>query len=283
MESQPHSWSWVPTGRQWASWPARLILLIPGVELAHEQQAGAAMLQHEAHGLGGFGGEYGNRCATWPSRWPPGHEKWAQFWTKWQMSAPGSKFCAFRWLPCGALGPWFVARCSPAPGHHPSVASKHPIRQFGFMVEHNRESTFAWPLGLLMIGVHRIPQASPNVLPDKRQCDRVTLIFIAPPVPCFDFSSIRRNSTRSRFDDVVRSTPSFRPRTGQRAMAACVAETLAAADLGEHTTKGAPLPSSRQEPALASPPHTQYPPLPWHWSAKRGSSFPRPPWRCKSS
>lgn len=40
----------------------------------------------------------------------------------------------------------------------------------------------------------------------------------------------------SAFDAVVGSTPGFRPRAGQRAMAACVAETLTAADLGEHAS-----------------------------------------------
>lgn len=37
------------------------------------------------------------------------------------------------------------------------------------------------------------------------------------------------------FERVVGETPGFRRRTGQHAMAACVAETLARADLGEHT------------------------------------------------
>lgn len=40
----------------------------------------------------------------------------------------------------------------------------------------------------------------------------------------------------SAFDAVVGTTPGFRPRAGQRAMAACVAETLTAADLGEHAS-----------------------------------------------
>lgn len=38
------------------------------------------------------------------------------------------------------------------------------------------------------------------------------------------------------FDTVVGATPGFRPRAGQHAMAACVATTLARADLGEHAT-----------------------------------------------
>ncbi|WP_413894459.1 hypothetical protein [Candidatus Skiveiella danica] len=38
----------------------------------------------------------------------------------------------------------------------------------------------------------------------------------------------------SAFETVVGSTPGFRPRPGQHEMAACVAATLARADLGEH-------------------------------------------------
>jgi ATP-dependent DNA helicase DinG len=38
------------------------------------------------------------------------------------------------------------------------------------------------------------------------------------------------------FEAVVCATPGFRPRLGQHAMAACVADTLARADLGEHPT-----------------------------------------------
>ncbi|MBK9347223.1 MAG: ATP-dependent DNA helicase DinG [Burkholderiales bacterium] len=38
------------------------------------------------------------------------------------------------------------------------------------------------------------------------------------------------------YENVLGATPGFRPRAGQHAMAACVADTLARADLGEHAT-----------------------------------------------
>ncbi len=43
-------------------------------------------------------------------------------------------------------------------------------------------------------------------------------------------------SALAAFEGVVGATPGFRPRAGQHAMAACVASTLARADLGEHAT-----------------------------------------------
>jgi ATP-dependent DNA helicase DinG len=56
----------------------------------------------------------------------------------------------------------------------------------------------------------------------------------------------------SAFETVVGSTPGFRPRPGQHEMAACVAATLARADLGEHPapTKAIAVRSSSRTCAL---------------------------------
>ena len=85
-------------------------LLVPGVEFSHEQQAGAAVLQHEPHGFSGFGRENGDGgVAGHPDR-QFGHEEVGAVFGKDRNTRSGFEPPA---LQVGGHAPGLVQRLGP--------------------------------------------------------------------------------------------------------------------------------------------------------------------------